>query len=250
MGPSLAYRLSVLRSRPRRPSGRGGRRRGSSAHASRPWRAARPADAAADVTDAQAWREAESSYGPAADHPLVRIARGAYEEGEIRILELVDAYRTALKAIVDIDHPLLVHLIVTRRCNLACGYCTEYGGVSAAVPLAQLARRVDRIADLGTAIVTVSGGEPMLHPHLEQVIARIRIRGMSATLITNGYGRRRGVLRLNAQFQDNLARGLPNEWRCRAGAQVAAADTWRSRQISRGDNVATAWPVLSQRKDV
>jgi MoaA/NifB/PqqE/SkfB family radical SAM enzyme len=48
-------------------------------------------------------------------------------------------------------------------------------------------RRLDRLADLGTTIVTISGGEPLLHPDLDLLIARIRSRGMIAGMITNGY---------------------------------------------------------------
>ena len=47
-------------------------------------------------------------------------------------------------------------------------------------------RRIDRLADLGTTIITLSGGEPTLHPDLDAIIARIRERGAIATLITNG----------------------------------------------------------------
>lgn len=48
-------------------------------------------------------------------------------------------------------------------------------------------RRVDRLSMLGTSIVTISGGEPLLHPQLEDIIRHIRERGMVAGLITNGY---------------------------------------------------------------
>src|SRR5262249_3800780 len=46
---------------------------------------------------------------------------------------------------------------------------------------------VDLLADLGTTAVTLSGGEPLMHPDLEKVISRIRERGMLAGLISNGY---------------------------------------------------------------
>jgi MoaA/NifB/PqqE/SkfB family radical SAM enzyme len=85
------------------------------------------------------------------------------------------------------DHPVLVHMIPIRRCNLTCGYCNEYDRHSAPVPLADLLRRVDRLAALKTAIVTMSGGEPLLHPELDEVIGRVREHGMIAGLITNGY---------------------------------------------------------------
>ena len=32
------------------------------------------------------------------------------------------------------DHPLLVHIVPIRRCNIDCGYCNEYDKVSAPVP--------------------------------------------------------------------------------------------------------------------
>jgi MoaA/NifB/PqqE/SkfB family radical SAM enzyme len=48
-------------------------------------------------------------------------------------------------------------------------------------------RRIDLLAGLGTSIVTISGGEPLLHPGIEKIIARIRQHDMLAGMITNGY---------------------------------------------------------------
>ena len=48
-------------------------------------------------------------------------------------------------------------------------------------------QRIDKLAELGTSLVTISGGEPLLHPELDDVIGRIRKNGMVAGLITNGY---------------------------------------------------------------
>lgn len=84
-------------------------------------------------------------------------------------------------------HPVLAHLIPIRRCNLACSYCNEYDDFSKPVPTEVMFRRVDRLASLGTSIITISGGEPLLHPELETIIRRIRKRGMIAGTITNGY---------------------------------------------------------------
>src|SRR5580704_4626586 len=83
--------------------------------------------------------------------------------------------------------PILAHIIPIRRCNLACTYCNEFDDFSKPVPLEEMKRRLDDLARLGTAIVTISGGEPLLHPDLEDVIRHIRKRGMIAGLITNGY---------------------------------------------------------------
>lgn len=85
------------------------------------------------------------------------------------------------------EHPVQVHMVPMRRCNLACGYCNEYDDHSQPVPIAEMRRRVDQLARLGTSLVTISGGEPLLHPDLDDIIARIRERGMLAGCITNGY---------------------------------------------------------------
>src|SRR6202049_5072882 len=92
-----------------------------------------------------------------------------------------------LKAVVSTDHPLLAHIIPVRRCNLACTYCNEFDDFSKPVPTEEMFRRIDKLGALGTAVVTISGGEPLLHPELDEVIRRIRSNGMIAGLITNGY---------------------------------------------------------------
>ncbi len=89
--------------------------------------------------------------------------------------------------LVSTDHPVLVHLVSTRRCNLTCTYCNEYDRVSPPVPLETLNRRIDLLAGLGTTAVTMSGGEPLLHPELDGAMARVRQHGMIAGMITNGY---------------------------------------------------------------
>ena len=82
------------------------------------------------------------------------------------------------KALVSTRHPLLVHIIPIRRCNLACTYCNEFDDFSKPVPIEEMFRRIDRLGAMGTAIVTISGGEPLLHPELDDIIARIRKNGM------------------------------------------------------------------------
>jgi len=91
------------------------------------------------------------------------------------------------RAIADTDHPLLAHIIPVRRCNLACTYCNEFDDFSPPVPIETMYQRIDKLAELGTSLVTISGGEPLLHPELDDVIRRIRKHGMVAGLITNGY---------------------------------------------------------------
>jgi MoaA/NifB/PqqE/SkfB family radical SAM enzyme len=95
--------------------------------------------------------------------------------------------RMLASAIKSRHHPVLAHIIPMRRCNLSCSYCNEFDKVSNPVPLTTMLLRVDLLAALGTAIITVSGGEPLLHPDLDEIIRGIRRHGTIATIITNGY---------------------------------------------------------------
>jgi MoaA/NifB/PqqE/SkfB family radical SAM enzyme len=95
--------------------------------------------------------------------------------------------RMLAKGLVSTRHPLLVHIIPTRRCNLSCTYCNEFDDFSKPVETEEMFRRIDRLGAMGTAIITISGGEPLLHPDLDGIIRRIRANGIMAGLITNGY---------------------------------------------------------------
>ncbi|PYT19619.1 MAG: radical SAM protein, partial [Acidobacteria bacterium] len=96
-------------------------------------------------------------------------------------------FMMVVKGVLSTDHPVLAHIIPIRRCNLACAYCNEYDDFSPPVPLDVMRRRLDRLAELRTTIITLSGGEPLLHPELDDIIARIRSHGIMAGMITNGY---------------------------------------------------------------
>ena len=91
------------------------------------------------------------------------------------------------RGLSDTSHPLLVHIIPIRRCNIDCGYCNEYDKISQPVPTETMLARIDDLARLGTSVTSFSGGEPLLHPDLDRLIGRIRSHGMMAGLITNGY---------------------------------------------------------------
>jgi len=103
------------------------------------------------------------------------------------LLRDLHGVRMVARALVSTDHPLLAHIIPVRRCNLACTYCNEFDDFSQPVPVSSMFQRIDKLADLGTSVITISGGEPLLHPELDSIICRIRQKGMVAGLITNGY---------------------------------------------------------------
>jgi MoaA/NifB/PqqE/SkfB family radical SAM enzyme len=96
-------------------------------------------------------------------------------------------WRMIAKGLLSTRHPVLAHIIPIRRCNLSCTYCNEFDNYSKPVATEEMFRRIDRLASFGTTIITISGGEPLLHPDLEKIIHHIRSCGAIAGLITNGY---------------------------------------------------------------
>ena len=76
--------------------------------------------------------------------------------------------RMIARGVFSTDHPILAHIIPIRRCNLSCAYCNEYDDFSKPVPIELVCQRLDHLADLGTTIITISGGEPLLHPELDR----------------------------------------------------------------------------------
>src|SRR5215471_14841149 len=111
-----------------------------------------------------------------------RLRRPRFSSADGRVLAGM-----ASGAMFDPHRPLLVHLVVTRRCNLACGYCTEYDHVSAPVPLPVLQERIDQLSRLRTVVVTLTGGETLLHPDVDALVAHVRQRGMTPAINTNGF---------------------------------------------------------------
>jgi len=77
-------------------------------------------------------------------------------------------------------------LVITRRCNLSCGYCTEFDKTSACIPLDELKSRVDVLHGLNVVNITLLGGEPLLHPDLPELVAYAD-RAAQVSVTTNGF---------------------------------------------------------------
>jgi MoaA/NifB/PqqE/SkfB family radical SAM enzyme len=114
-------------------------------------------------------------------------------------------------ALAHTGHPVLVQIVPARFCNLSCGYCNEYDKVSEPVPLEEMYRRIDKLGELGTAMIGLSGGEPLTHPQLDDIIRRIRRTGAIAGMITNGYLLNvERIERLNRAGLDHLQISIDN----------------------------------------
>ncbi len=128
-----------------------------------------------------------------------------------RLGRRIREFRMIAKGLLSTRHPVMAHLIPMRRCNLSCAYCNEYDNHSKPVPLETMYGRVDRLAALGTTVITISGGEPLLHPELDGIVGRIRLHGMMAGMITNGYLlTAERIQRLNRAGLDHLQISIDN----------------------------------------
>src|SRR5215813_11948956 len=91
--------------------------------------------------------------------------------------------------------PFLAHVVIIRRCNLSCGYCSEYDKVSDPIPVEVLEKRLRKLRSLGTFGISLTGGEPTLHPSLPDLIRKCREIGFFRTgMISNGFLLRRDLI--------------------------------------------------------
>ena len=96
---------------------------------------------------------------------------------------------TGFKRLFD-SRPVHAQLVVTYECNLSCAYCHEYTPGAPIVPFEVLAERIDRLGELGAFTFDLLGGEPLLHPDIVKLVARIKATrgGVNfATIITNAF---------------------------------------------------------------
>jgi radical SAM protein with 4Fe4S-binding SPASM domain len=89
--------------------------------------------------------------------------------------------------------PLMVVWNLTYRCNLRCRHCYENAGplgrqVADADELSREEKlaAVDQIAASYIPTLSISGGEPLLHPDFWPVLARAREKGLYTSIATNG----------------------------------------------------------------
>ena len=84
--------------------------------------------------------------------------------------------------------PFLAQIVVVRRCNLSCTYCSEFDKTSDPIESEVLVSRFRKLRQLRTWAVCLTGGEPTLHPDLPGLIGELKALGVRRRLmITNGY---------------------------------------------------------------
>jgi MoaA/NifB/PqqE/SkfB family radical SAM enzyme len=82
--------------------------------------------------------------------------------------------------------PIEAQLVVTRRCNLSCGYCSEYDNHSREVPFDALRDRIAAIHRLRCQNIALLGGEPLLHSRIDDIV-RFASKRAQVSMTTNGF---------------------------------------------------------------
>lgn len=88
-----------------------------------------------------------------------------------------------------------VHLHPLARCNLACKHCYSQSSpkASAILTMSVLAPALTQLRAEGYEVLSLSGGEPMLYPALQELTSHAKALGFRVVAISNGF-------RLNRKF--------------------------------------------------
>lgn len=80
----------------------------------------------------------------------------------------------------------LVTLYLSERCNSRCISCDYWQHGRADLDLATVSRLLHSFERLGTEVVLISGGEPLLNPQWPQIAELLRRQGLKLWLLTSG----------------------------------------------------------------
>ncbi len=102
---------------------------------------------------------------------------------------------------------LFLVIWVTNKCNLRCKMCNQWK-MDPAVLFQELSTQewysvIDSAVRMHTAVISLTGGEPLLRPDIFEIIDYIRKRGIACHLCTNG-------TMLNEATVDGLKHAKPN----------------------------------------
>lgn len=84
-----------------------------------------------------------------------------------------------------IKHPVLCNYYVTYRCNAKCSFCDIWERPSPYVSPDTVFRNLKDLKKLGVKVIDFTGGEPLLHRQIDQLLRMAREAGFITTLTTN-----------------------------------------------------------------
>ena len=85
-----------------------------------------------------------------------------------------------------ISHPILCNYYVTYRCNATCSFCDIWEKPSPYVEENTVRRNLEDMKKLGVKVIDFTGGEPLLHRKMPELLRMAKEMGFITTLTTNG----------------------------------------------------------------
>jgi MoaA/NifB/PqqE/SkfB family radical SAM enzyme len=84
-----------------------------------------------------------------------------------------------------VSHPVLCNYYITYRCNATCSFCDIWEKPSPYVTLANAEENFKALKKLGVKVIDFTGGEPLLHQQLDQLLALAKRYKFITTVTTN-----------------------------------------------------------------
>jgi len=85
-----------------------------------------------------------------------------------------------------VSHPVLCNYYVTYRCNATCSFCDIWEKPSPYVTLENAKQNLRDLKKLGVRVIDFTGGEPLLHQQLDQLLREAKRLGFITTVTSNG----------------------------------------------------------------
>lgn len=133
-----------------------------------------------------------------------------------------------------------LRISLTDRCNLRCVYCMPKEGLQWQAPEEQLSveelvRVVETAAQGGVRRIRLTGGEPLVHPKIVEIVQRIAsIREIEEVSLTT-----------NAMLLERLAYPLAEAGLSRVNVSLDTLDPERFKRITRGGDIGRVWRGLA-----
>lgn len=84
-----------------------------------------------------------------------------------------------------LSHPVLCNYYVTYRCNATCSFCDIWERPSPYVTVENVQQNLLDLKRLGVKVIDFTGGEPLLHREIDQLLNQAKSLGFITTLTTN-----------------------------------------------------------------
>lgn len=134
--------------------------------------------------------------------------------------------------------PLTFNWTLSYRCNFSCSHCYSRDEAGEELPIGEIKRIVDILADKQVPFINFGGGEPLIRPDLFEIAAYATSRGLNVSMNSNGWLLDRDAARRlkESGFKsvgvsvDSADPALHDDFRCMPGSfdrAVAALDALR-----------------------